>query len=129
MAARITHHLTVAEGDAGQRVDRYLAARLPELSRTRIQELIDAGLVLVTGKVTKGAYKLRVGEEIVIEARERPPMQAEPEAIPLVILYEDDDVLVVNKPAAAYCDASKSPAMPNTEAPSEALLKIVVPCP
>jgi 23S rRNA pseudouridine1911/1915/1917 synthase len=99
MAERITHNLTVAEGDAGQRVDRYLAARLPELSRTRIQELIDAGLVLVSGKVTKGAYKLRGGEEIVIEARERPPMQAEAETIPLEILYEDDDVLVVNKPA------------------------------
>lgn len=99
MAARITHNLTVAEGDAGQRVDRYLAERLPELSRTRIQELIEAGLVLVAGKARKGAYKLRGGEEIVIEARERPPMQAEAEAIPLKILYEDEDVLVVNKPS------------------------------
>lgn len=99
MAARITHNLTVAEGDAGQRVDRYLAERLPELSRTRIQELIEAGLVLVRGKATKGAQKLRGGEEITIEARERPPMQAEAEAIPLEILYEDEDVIVVNKPA------------------------------
>lgn len=99
MAARITHNLTVAEGGAGQRVDRYLAERLPELSRTRIQELIEAGLVLVGGKVTKGAHKLRGGETIAIEARERPPMQAEAEAIPLEILYEDEDVMVVNKPA------------------------------
>ena len=99
MASRITHNLTVAEGDAGQRVDRYLAERLPELSRTRIQELIAAGLVLVGRKVTKGAYKLRGGEEIAVEAQERPPMQAEAEAIPLEILYEDDDVMVVNKPA------------------------------
>jgi 23S rRNA pseudouridine1911/1915/1917 synthase len=99
MAARITHNLTVAESDAGQRVDRYLAERLPELSRTRIKELIEAELVLVSGKATKGAFKLRGGEEIAIEARERPPMQAEAEAIPLEILYEDEDVLVVNKPA------------------------------
>jgi 23S rRNA pseudouridine1911/1915/1917 synthase len=99
MAARITHNLTVAEGDAGQRVDRYLAERLPELSRTRIQELIEAGLVLVGGKATKGAHKLIRGEEIAIEARERAPMQAEAEAIPLEILYEDEDVMVVNKPA------------------------------
>lgn len=99
MPARFTHNLTVAEGHAGQRVDRYLAERLPELSRTRIQELIEAGLVLVGGNVTKGAYKLRGGQEISIEARERPPMQAEAEAIPLEILYEDDDVMVVNKPA------------------------------
>lgn len=99
MAARITHNLTVAEGDAGQRVDRYLSERLPELSRTRIQELIEAGLVLVRGKATKGAHKLRGGEEITIEARERPPMQVEAEAIPLELLYEDEDVMVVNKPA------------------------------
>src|SRR5579859_6565172 len=99
MAARITHNLTVAEGDAGQRVDRYLAERLPELSRTRIQELIEAGLVLVGGKATKGARKLRGGEEIAIETRERPPMLAEAETIPLEILYEDEDVMVVNKPS------------------------------
>lgn len=99
MAARITHNLTVAEGDAGQRVDRYIAERLPDLSRTRIQELIEAGLVLIRGKTTKGAHKLRGGEEITIEAQQRPPMQAEAEVIPLEILYEDEDVMVVNKPA------------------------------
>jgi len=50
----ITHKLLVPEKEAGERLDRYLAAQLPELSRTRIQELIDAGLVLVDGKPPKG---------------------------------------------------------------------------
>lgn len=99
MPAEITHNLVVGEGDAGQRVDRYLAAQLPELSRTRIQELIEAGLVLVGGTATKGAHKLKAGEEIRVEAQARPPMRAEAEAIPLEILYEDEDVVAVNKPA------------------------------
>jgi len=95
----ITHELAVAETDAGVRLDRYLAAQLPELSRTRIQQLIEAGLVLVGGRPTKGAHRLRGGEKIAVEAQARPPMQAVAEAIPLDILYEDADVIVVNKPA------------------------------
>lgn len=93
------HTFVVAEQDAGERVDRYLSTRLPELSRTRIQELIESGLVRVGGRTTKGAYKLRGGEEIAVEAQARPPMKARAEAIPLEILYEDEDVVVVNKPA------------------------------
>jgi 23S rRNA pseudouridine1911/1915/1917 synthase len=89
----------VEERYAGERLDRYLAAQLPELSRTRIQELIEAGLVLVDGKPTKGAHRLHVSEKIVVDAQARPPMRAEAEAIPLEILYEDDDVIVVNKAA------------------------------
>jgi 23S rRNA pseudouridine1911/1915/1917 synthase len=87
------------------RVDRYLSMRLPELSRTRIQELIEAGLVLVGGKATKGAYRLRGGEEIAVEPQARAPMRAEAETIPLEILYEDQDVIVVNKPAGMMVHA------------------------
>jgi 23S rRNA pseudouridine1911/1915/1917 synthase len=93
------HNLRVEESDSGQRLDRYLAAQLPELSRTRIQELIEAGMVLVDGRRSKGAHRLRAGEPIVVEAQARPPMRAEAEAIPLEILYEDDDAMVVNKAA------------------------------
>jgi 23S rRNA pseudouridine1911/1915/1917 synthase len=89
----------VAAEEAGQRLDRYLAQRLPELSRTRVQELIAAALVRVDGRAAKGSLKLRGGERIEIELQPRPPLQAEPEKIPLEILYEDDDLLVVNKPA------------------------------
>jgi 23S rRNA pseudouridine1911/1915/1917 synthase len=89
----------VEKSDAGERLDRYLAAKLPELSRTRIQELIEAGLVLVDGMPSKGAHRLRAGEKITVDAQARPPMRAEAEDIPLDILYEDDDVIVVNKAA------------------------------
>ena len=99
MPSPVTHKLAVEESDAGERLDRYLAARLPELSRTRIQELIEAALVLVDGKPSKGAHRLRAREKIVVDAQNRPPMRAEAESIPLDILYEDDDVIVVNKAA------------------------------
>ena len=99
MPSPVTHKLAVAESDVGNRLDRFLAAQLPELSRTRIQELIEARLVLVDGKPSKGAYRLRAGEKIAVEAQARPPMRAEAESILLDILYEDSDVMVVNKPA------------------------------
>lgn len=99
MSSPITHQLAVEKSDAGERLDRYLTAQLPELSRTRVQELIEAGLVLVDGKPSKGAHRLRAGEKITVDAQARPPMRAEAEDIPLDILYEDDDVIVVNKAA------------------------------
>ena len=99
MPPPITQRLVVEERDSGERLDRYLAARFPELSRTRIQELIEAALVLVDEKPSKGAHRLRGGEKIAVDAQARPPMQAEAESIALDILYEDDDVIVVNKAA------------------------------
>jgi 23S rRNA pseudouridine1911/1915/1917 synthase len=85
--------------EAGARLDRVVTAHCPDLSRTRVQQLIDAGLVLVNGQAAKGSQRLRGGECIAIEVQPRPPLRAEPESIPLDILYEDDDVVVVNKPA------------------------------
>jgi len=89
----------VPESARGVRLDRWVAKRCPNLSRARVQELIEQGLVLVNNAQSKPAYKLRTGDKIFVEAQERPPLTAQPEAIPLQILYEDDDVLVVNKPA------------------------------
>jgi 23S rRNA pseudouridine1911/1915/1917 synthase len=96
----IRHEFVVANTDAGQRLDRVVTTYCAELSRTRIQELIEAGLVSIDGRAaTKGSHHLRGGERITVEARERPPLRAEAESIPLEILYEDDDVIAVNKPA------------------------------
>jgi 23S rRNA pseudouridine1911/1915/1917 synthase len=89
----------VAEGEAGQRLDRIVTLRHPELSRTRVQELIEAGLILLDGRPAKGAQKVRAGQCVEVEARQRPPVRAEAESIPLEILYEDEDVIAVNKPA------------------------------
>jgi 23S rRNA pseudouridine1911/1915/1917 synthase len=94
------HEFVVEPEEAGARLDRIVAAHGPELSRTRVQELIESGLVVIDGKAAKkGSLRLRGGEVITVEAPERPPIVAEAEAIPLDVLYEDDDVMAINKPA------------------------------
>jgi 23S rRNA pseudouridine1911/1915/1917 synthase len=96
-----THReLVVSSSDSGTRLDRFVATQCPELSRTRVQELIDAGLVRVDGSAAKkGAARLRGGEEITVEALDRPAVVAKAEPIPLDVLYEDEDVIAINKPA------------------------------
>ena len=93
------HEFVAAESDAGQRLDQQIASRFSNISRTRVQELIASGLVLVNSHPAKGAHRLRAGERIQIQIQPRPPLRAEPESIPLDILYEDADVIAVNKPA------------------------------
>jgi 23S rRNA pseudouridine1911/1915/1917 synthase len=88
----------VTQSEAGQRLDQNIASRF-KLSRTRAQELIDSGLVLVNSRPAKGSHRVRNGERVTLEIRRRPPLRAEAESIPLEILYEDDDVIAVNKPA------------------------------
>ena len=88
-----------AAGDAGSRLDHFLAAHIPELSRSRIQSLMEEGRVLVNGEAKLRSCKLRGGEQIVLTV---PPVIASenlPEDIALEILHEDDDLIVINKPA------------------------------
>jgi len=96
---------TVSASDAGRRLDLYLASRLPELSRTRIQELIDEGHARVSGRLSRRAHRLAAGEVIEIEILPRPPLAAHPEEIPIEVLYEDPDFVVVNKPAGMVVHA------------------------
>lgn len=91
--------LTIAEADAGLRLDRVVASHCAEISRTRVQELIELGLVLLNGKPAKDAQKVRTGDLIQVDAQPRPPLQAQAESIPLDVLYEDDDVIAINKSA------------------------------
>jgi len=81
------------------RLDLFLAERFPEASRTRIQEVILAGSVLVNGKIVKAHYKIRPGDWITAEIEEKEMLENRPEDIPLKILYEDQDLLAVDKPA------------------------------
>jgi 23S rRNA pseudouridine1911/1915/1917 synthase len=91
---------------AGKRLDAYLAQALPEISRARVQLLIEAGQVRVDGVAVKGKQKLRGGEAIEIEGEPHPePLHATPEDIPLDILYEDKYLAVVNKPAGMMVHA------------------------
>src|SRR5437773_11387981 len=81
------------------RIDRHLVRALPELSRSRIQQLIRAGFVRLNGTTTRPHQLVRTGDQI--ELTEPPPekIETKPEPIPLEILYEDDDLIVINKPA------------------------------
>ncbi len=82
-----------------ERVDKYLARRLERPSRAKIQRSIKAGTVTVNGEDVKKSYVVEAGDEIVCRLVRKPPVGAEPEPIPLDVIYEDTDLLVVNKPA------------------------------
>lgn len=81
------------------RVDKYLTRFYPESSRTQIQRSIQKGHLKVNGDDVQKSYPVQSGDEIVFRLIRKPPMEAQPEPIPLSILYEDEDLLVVNKPA------------------------------
>jgi 23S rRNA pseudouridine1911/1915/1917 synthase len=84
---------------AGTRVDRWLAASLPDLSRMRLKALIDAGAVRVDGRATKASHRLRGGERVEADIPPPPPEALAPEPIPLRVIHEDEHLLVVDKPA------------------------------
>src|ERR1700719_4881571 len=92
--------------DAGKRLDQFLAAHLRETSRARVQQLISQNLVLVDNSQAKASLRLRGGERIaVLAAAQSAPLRAMAEGIPLDIIYEDDDLAVVNKPAGMMVHA------------------------
>src|ERR1700733_11887853 len=106
MAETFPIHISVTENDAGKRLDQFLAAQLGAVSRARVQEMIAGGLVLVNETAAKASLKLRGGERIsVLGEAQRAPLKAVPEEIPLNIVYEDDDLAVIDKPAGMMVHA------------------------
>ena len=90
----------------GTRLDRFLAAQLDGVSRSRVQLLIEQGNVLIDSEPQKPSLKLRDGQRIIITGEPHPaPLKAVPEAIPLDVVYEDADLAVVNKPAGMMVHA------------------------
>lgn len=89
--------INVDDDGAGQRLDAFLAAAIPDLTRSAVQRLIEQGLVLLDGKEVKASYKLSAGEQVAVTIPPPLPSAATAEAIPLEILYEDADVIVINK--------------------------------
>jgi 23S rRNA pseudouridine1911/1915/1917 synthase len=90
---------TTEQEDAGKRLDHLLHERLPEYSRSRIQDWIKSGRVLLNGKPARASHTAHPGEEIDVQPADPPPLHAVAEEIPLRILYEDDDVVAIDKPA------------------------------
>ena len=98
--------ITIPSDQAGKRLDQFLVATLENVSRARIQELISAEKVLVNGAHAKASLKLRGGEQVrVLGPAARAPLRAVAEDIPLDILYEDNDLAIVNKPAGMMVHA------------------------
>lgn len=90
----------IANDESGQRLDRWLAIHLPEVSRQRLQEWIEAGGVQVNGSPVKPAYRVRTGDQLSIQPvpDRQDTFELQAESIPLKILYEDAHLLVINKP-------------------------------
>jgi 23S rRNA pseudouridine1911/1915/1917 synthase len=90
---------TAGEADAGNRLDTWLASKIDGWSRSRLRIVIDAQDVLVNGSPAKPSYRLRQGDEMEVDLTELPAARFEPENIPLDIVFEDDHLAVINKPA------------------------------
>ena len=84
---------------AGPRIDRFLAQAVPDLTRSFIQKLLSDRHVTVAGQIPKASYKVQAGDEIVLHVPPPEPIDVRAEAIPLHIIYEDADIVVVDKPA------------------------------
>jgi len=101
-----TSEFFASAADAGKRLDQFLTAHIPDISRARVQQLIGEEKVQVNGRAAKASLKLRGDELIVITGEAAPPpLRAIAEDIPLDIVYEDEDLAVVNKPAGMMVHA------------------------
>jgi 23S rRNA pseudouridine1911/1915/1917 synthase len=106
MHDRFPRVVSVPADAAGQRLDQFLTTQIPDISRARVQQLLRDDMALVDGAAAKPALKLRGGEQITILGEPQPPpLRAIAEDIALDIIYEDDDLAVINKPAGMMVHA------------------------
>jgi 23S rRNA pseudouridine1911/1915/1917 synthase len=89
--------LTVTPGESRTRLDHYLSKKIVELTRSRIKKLVEDGNVLLNGAVTKAGAMLRTGDLVTVSLPDPRPSEVQPEAIPLSVLYEDSDLIVIDK--------------------------------
>ncbi|MBI5178251.1 MAG: RluA family pseudouridine synthase [Nitrospinae bacterium] len=99
--------VTVAPGEEEVRADRFLAEKVEGLSRSAVQKLMDAGRITLGGKPLAANHKTRRGDEYRVEIPPPEPTEAEAEAIPLDIVYEDGDIVIVNKAAGMVVHPAK----------------------
>ena len=98
MQNKIVLDVIVAEDEANLRLDKFICLKLPSFSRVKVQRLIENNLVSVNGKTAKSSYKVVNGDKVEVSDEEVSEVSLEGEDIPLDILYEDDDLFVINKP-------------------------------
>jgi 23S rRNA pseudouridine1911/1915/1917 synthase len=94
-----SYELVVTEAEAGQRLDHYLTARSLPISRSQLKRHIDEGRCTVDGEPARPARKLHAGQQVSLELPPPEPDDALPEQIPLAVLFEDDQLIVIDKPA------------------------------
>ncbi len=97
--------LVVGNEHAGGRLDHFLQRQLPEYSRSRLQEWIKAGRVRINGRAERASHALKNGDTVEVEPAAQAPLAATPEDIPLRVLYEDADVVAIDKPAGMVVHA------------------------
>lgn len=106
----------VDKDNVGKRLDVFLQERFPSFSRSHFSKLIDENLVLVNGKNVKSGWKLKLGEVVEVEFKTPEKISTEAENVPFDIVYEDDDLVVVNKPQGLVvhpCASTKSGTLVN----------------
>lgn len=85
--------------DAGERLDKVVTATVPDLSRAAVQRLVKSGQVTVNGRTSKPSYRVEIGDEVVVHVPAEVPPEIAPEQVPLDVIYEDEHLLALNKPA------------------------------
>jgi 23S rRNA pseudouridine1911/1915/1917 synthase len=90
---------TIAPDEAEQRLDLFLAERIEDMSRAKLQSLVTGGAVTVNGETRKPSYRLRAGDIVTVNYEDEPPATVEAQPIPIKVQYEDEDIIVVEKPA------------------------------
>lgn len=91
-------NLKVNSNDVNKRLDKFLSENFTDFTRSYLSNLNDNGKILVNNKVVKNGYKLCLNDEVLIDLQKKPELSFEPEDIKLDIVYEDDDLIVINKP-------------------------------
>ena len=108
--------LIIGTEDEKKRLDVFLSERYSQFSRSRIKNAIESGEILLQGKVVKSGEKLKVGQRVEIKIEEEKPLDAKPEDIDFEIVYEDSDLLVINKPQGLVvhpCSSTKEGTLVN----------------
>ena len=102
--------IAVPEAENGERLDKFLTEKLPELSRSAVQRLIEKGLVTLAGLPVPSRHKISGGEEFAVEIPPPEPLDAEAEDIPIDIVYEDEHIAIINKAAGMVVHPAKGHA-------------------